>query len=82
MSRSLGFTEVRDFGMRTATPATSWPKRERLRKQSGDIAYFNDFEIFVEKMEKEELKRGARRPGAESIRTFLDSEAGLPQLPS
>jgi len=53
---------------------------ERLRKQSGDIAYFNDFEIFVEKMEKEELKRGAHTPGAESIRAFLDSEASLPQL--
>jgi hypothetical protein len=37
---------------------------ERLRKQSGDIAYFNDFEIFVEKMEKEELKRGTHTPGA------------------
>jgi len=55
---------------------------ERLRKQNRDIAYFNDFEIFVEKMEKEELKLDAHTPGAESIRAFLDSEAGLPQLPS
>ncbi len=53
---------------------------ERLRKQSRDIAYFNDFEIFVEKMEKEELKLDAHTPGAESIRAFLDSEASLPQL--
>lgn len=55
---------------------------ERLRDQSGDIAYFKDFEIFVEEMKKEESKRGAHAPGAESIRAFLDSEAGLPQLPS
>jgi len=72
----------RDF--RTGRVNTGWlggkAYVEKLRKQSGDIAYFNDFEIFVEKMEKEELKRGAHTPGAESIRAFLDSEASLPQL--